>query len=504
MLRGTYGEATGRRLFAAAADLTRLAGWTSYDIAAHGLAQRYFVQALRLAQAAGDRAYGSLRPGHHEPAGRLPRARPGGGAAGAGRPAGRRLRRRRPSCRPCCTPSRRAGTACSARCGRARPRWCGPSGRWRAARPGDDVPHWARFFDEAQLADEFGHCHRDLQQYRRGRAARGALAPAARPGVRPQPALLPGGAGLRPARARRAGPGVRAGRGGGAAGVGDAVGAGGGVRTGLRAAAGAVPGRGGGTGLSRPGRGAGLNRGSPELRRLEPRPALQWAGRGPRRRAASSHRPGPVRRGSSPQAALGRRPETASAGASRARWRPRSRRIACRGPAARVQGALDRAGVAVVAADVQARPAAAPGGAGRAVGASRVPPPGSWWTASSSQSSVGVPYSGPGAAGPPRSRSRRRGARAPSRRSGPGPPGRATGRPRSSPPCARPGRRGRRPAAAPGRSSGGSGAVWCRTVTGWKAGTRRPGSSSAAARAPVASSTARQPSSPCSSVRDRR
>jgi hypothetical protein len=33
-------------------------------------------------------------------------------------------------------------------------------------RPGDEVPYWARFFDEAQLADEFGHCHRDLQQYR--------------------------------------------------------------------------------------------------------------------------------------------------------------------------------------------------------------------------------------------------------------------------------------------------------------------------------------------------
>ncbi|MGW3462085.1 regulator, partial [Streptomyces olivaceoviridis] len=25
---------------------------------------------------------------------------------------------------------------------------------------------WAAFFDEAQLADEFGHCHRDLQQFR--------------------------------------------------------------------------------------------------------------------------------------------------------------------------------------------------------------------------------------------------------------------------------------------------------------------------------------------------
>ena len=59
MLRGAYGEQTGRHLFAAASDLTRLAGWTSYDIGAHGLAQRYFVQALRLAQAAGDRVYGA-------------------------------------------------------------------------------------------------------------------------------------------------------------------------------------------------------------------------------------------------------------------------------------------------------------------------------------------------------------------------------------------------------------------------------------------------------------
>ncbi len=34
------------------------------------------------------------------------------------------------------------------------------------ARAGDEVPYWARFFDEAQLADEFGHAHRDLQQFR--------------------------------------------------------------------------------------------------------------------------------------------------------------------------------------------------------------------------------------------------------------------------------------------------------------------------------------------------
>lgn len=51
-----------------------------------------------------------------------------------------------------------------------------------------------------------------------------------------------------------------------------------------------------------------------------------------------------------------------------------------------------------------------------------------------------------------------------------------------------------------GSVSGGSGAAWCRTVTGWKDGTRRPGRSSAAARASVASRTARQGSSPWSAV----
>ncbi len=47
---------------------------------------------------------------------------------------------------------------------------------------------------------------------------------------------------------------------------------------------------------------------------------------------------------------------------------------------------------------------------------------------------------------------------------------------------------------------GGSSVVWWTTVTGWNSGTRRPGSSSAAARASVASSTARQRISPCSAV----
>ncbi|MFI1012457.1 regulator [Streptomyces sp. NPDC020965] len=165
MLRGAYGEVTGRRLFAAVADLTRLAGWTSYDIAAHGLAQRYFVQALRLAQAAGDRAYGSyvlvtmsrqaVYLGHGREAVQLTRvAQQGVGPAAP--PVVQALLHAVEARGHGVLGDVRACTASLARAERA----------LESARPGDEVPHWARFFDEAQMADEFGHCYRDLQQYR--------------------------------------------------------------------------------------------------------------------------------------------------------------------------------------------------------------------------------------------------------------------------------------------------------------------------------------------------
>jgi hypothetical protein len=165
MLRGTYGEQTGRRLFAAAADLTRLAGWTSYDIAAHGLAQRYFVQALRLSQAAGDRAYGSyvlvtmsrqaVYLGHGREAVQLARVAQQGVGTSAP-PVVQALLHAVEARGHGVLGEVRACTASLVRAERA----------LEAARPGDEVPHWARFFDEAQLADEFGHCHRDLQQFR--------------------------------------------------------------------------------------------------------------------------------------------------------------------------------------------------------------------------------------------------------------------------------------------------------------------------------------------------
>ncbi|GHE46288.1 hypothetical protein GCM10017673_55290 [Streptosporangium violaceochromogenes] len=55
---GSYGEAGGRALASAAAELTRLAGWMAYDLEQHGLAQRYLIQALRLARGSGDHGFG--------------------------------------------------------------------------------------------------------------------------------------------------------------------------------------------------------------------------------------------------------------------------------------------------------------------------------------------------------------------------------------------------------------------------------------------------------------
>ncbi|MFE6337682.1 tetratricopeptide repeat protein [Streptomyces sp. NPDC057798] len=58
-LTGSYGEASGRLLAGAAARLTELAGYMADDTGRPGLAQRYYIQALRLAHAADDRAFGA-------------------------------------------------------------------------------------------------------------------------------------------------------------------------------------------------------------------------------------------------------------------------------------------------------------------------------------------------------------------------------------------------------------------------------------------------------------
>ncbi|MET9112943.1 MFS transporter [Streptomyces longwoodensis] len=54
LLLGSYSDEVGRALLGASAELTRLAGWMAFDTGQQEAAQRYYIQALRLARAAAD------------------------------------------------------------------------------------------------------------------------------------------------------------------------------------------------------------------------------------------------------------------------------------------------------------------------------------------------------------------------------------------------------------------------------------------------------------------
>jgi transcriptional regulator with XRE-family HTH domain len=56
LIDGRFSASVGRSLLRSAAELARLVGWMTHDVGRHGLAQRYLIQALQLAEAAGDRA----------------------------------------------------------------------------------------------------------------------------------------------------------------------------------------------------------------------------------------------------------------------------------------------------------------------------------------------------------------------------------------------------------------------------------------------------------------
>jgi hypothetical protein len=162
LLRGSYRDVVGRALFGAVAVLTELAGWMAHDVGRHGVAQRYFIQALRLSQAAGDRACGAyvltsmsnqaLHLGHGHDAVQLARAAQQG-AAGAATPAVRAechaLEARGHALLGDARACRAALTAAEAEFTRADP----------AAEP-----DWIRGFDLAVLQTHFGACFRDLGQ----------------------------------------------------------------------------------------------------------------------------------------------------------------------------------------------------------------------------------------------------------------------------------------------------------------------------------------------------
>lgn len=164
LLRGRYTEQVGRALFSTVAEATLLAGWMSYDTCRHGLAQRYFLQALRLAQDANDRRLaGSILSamshqatflGRYTEAATLARAALMGIA-------------------PVATPTLRAQfhameARALARTGNVRACEAALTAATKAleSRNSDDEPEWISYFDEAELAAEAAHCFRDVNSAR--------------------------------------------------------------------------------------------------------------------------------------------------------------------------------------------------------------------------------------------------------------------------------------------------------------------------------------------------
>ena len=149
----------GQELFRAAAELTRLAGWMAYDLEQHGLAQRYLIQALRLAGEAGDHALGGeiLAGMSHQavyvgqPDDALDLARAAQTSADkAGLPA---LLAESLIMEAQAHAMHKDSAACAGALNAAEHAF---------ARSNADAPAWLGYFDEAYMAAKFGHCFREL------------------------------------------------------------------------------------------------------------------------------------------------------------------------------------------------------------------------------------------------------------------------------------------------------------------------------------------------------
>ncbi|MFD6417248.1 transcriptional regulator [Streptomyces sp. NPDC060194] len=167
LLAGSYREQVGRELFAAVARLTELAGYMAIDTGQPGLAQRYYIQALRLAQAAGDRAYGGyvLAASMSHLAAQLGNPREIAQLARAAQEGARGRVTPRAEAMFLAAEARGHALMGDARttqsvAGRA----ADALERAESAPDSGDDPSWIGHFDEAYLADELAHCHRDLGQ----------------------------------------------------------------------------------------------------------------------------------------------------------------------------------------------------------------------------------------------------------------------------------------------------------------------------------------------------
>jgi hypothetical protein len=171
LINGRYRDDTGRQLFGAAARLTELAGYMALDAGEFGMAQRCYVQALRLAQAADERGYGgyvlaagmsrlSATAGRAMEAVQLARV----AQEGAEGHAPQRARAMFYMAEARGYALLGEGQRCDATMERAVEAF--------ESSETEDMPEWIAHYDRGYLADELAHCHRDL--HRPGPATRQA------------------------------------------------------------------------------------------------------------------------------------------------------------------------------------------------------------------------------------------------------------------------------------------------------------------------------------------
>lgn len=161
LLHGSYNDEIGRELFKVASQATLLGAWMSYDAGLHGLAQRYFIQALKLAELTGDRLRGAsildamshqaTFLGKYREAANLARAaRMGTETAGS------------PSASAHFYAMEARALARLGDAGECDQAMSAAVREFERRNPDDDPADWFGYFNEAELAAELGHCNRDL------------------------------------------------------------------------------------------------------------------------------------------------------------------------------------------------------------------------------------------------------------------------------------------------------------------------------------------------------
>ncbi|MFC7310191.1 MFS transporter [Streptomyces monticola] len=168
LLLGSYSDEVGRALFGATAELTRLAGWMAFDTGQQEAAQRYYIQALRLARAAADVPLG----GYVLASMSLQATYRGFGDEGVDLAQAALERNRGLATARTMSFFRLVEARAHARAGDAQAAGAAlkaAEGWLERARDGDNDPQWLGFYSYDRFAADAAECYRDLKAPRQVR-----------------------------------------------------------------------------------------------------------------------------------------------------------------------------------------------------------------------------------------------------------------------------------------------------------------------------------------------